>query len=326
MTLPNPLYALVTEQEKRQTKNGGRYFWQVSLKTTVGNVKAFMWNATPDAETNARYPHTGDVLEVVDFEDQMDDRGSIIINAFKRLPREEVPEDSKGIFEFQKASEEDMRWALNIIGDGSFWKDKAHHKFTMGCLAEFDKEKLRACPAATHIHHNYHGGLLVHTAEVLELCKTVAETCVVRYPFINKDVLYSSAILHDIGKVETYYINDIGVAHKLASEEKIGHLFYGMHVVQQVARKHKKLTEFTDEVLHCIAAHHGHPEYGSIKVVQSVEAGILSRLDYISSRNGMVKEVLEAAQKSGQPLQDSFRIYGDSYFASIGMKEFVEGG
>ena len=323
MALPNPLYALVIEEEKRQTKSGDRYFWQVTLKTTAGNIKAFMWNASTDAETNPRYPHVGDSVEVVDYEDQLQDRGSIILNSFKRLPREEIPD--KEIFEFERASKEDVKWALDLIGDSSFWRDKTHHKFTTTCLAEFDKEKLMACPAATHVHHNYHGGLIVHTAEVLELCIATAETCSRRYPFVNKDVLYSAAVLHDIGKVQTYFVNDIGVAKQLPTEKTIGHLFYGMHLVQAAAQKMKKVDEdFVNEVLHCIAAHHGLPEYGSLKVVQSIEAGILSRVDYISSRNGMVKEVLEAAQKSGQPLQDNFTIYGDPYFTSIGMREFID--
>jgi len=185
---------------------------------------------------------------------------------------------------------------------------------------------LRACPAATHIHHQYHGGLLVHTAEVLEMCRAVVESSRRRYPFINQDVVYSSAILHDIGKAYTYSINEMGAAESLLTEKTIGHLFYGMHLVQNAGDASPDNKEFVDEVLHCIATHHGLPEYGSLKVVQSIEAGILSRVDYISSRNGMVDSVLKDSLKANQPLQESFKIYGDPYFASIGMKEFVSGG
>lgn len=330
MSLPVPLYALVIKEEKRKTKNGDRYFWQVTLKTEVGSVKAFVWNAGVDAETDMKFPHTGDIIEVVDFQDQMDDRNSIVINAFKRVAKDDLP--NQDILEFDKASAEDIKWALELIGDNSFWADKTHHTFTMMCLKEIDTDKLRACPAATHVHHQYHGGLLVHTAEVLEICRSVVESSRRRYPFINQDVVYSSAILHDIGKACTYSINDMGAAESLLTEKTIGHLFYGMHLVQNVGNRDVPLhmptvsKEFVDEVLHCIATHHGLPEYGSLKVVQSIEAGILSRVDYISSRNGMVDFVLKESLKAGQPLQESFKIYGDPYFASIGMKEFVSGG
>jgi hypothetical protein len=269
----------------------------------------------------------GEIIEATDFEDQTDERGSIVLKTFKRYAKDELPDDQKGILEFEKASEEDLKWALDLIGDNSFWDDKTHHKFTMSCLSTIPAEQLRACPAASHIHHAYCGGLLIHLAEVLELCRASAETCTRRYPFINKDVLYSSAILHDVGKTRTYYINDIGVAKKLVTERTIGHLFYGMHLVESTAEKMKKPNwPFVNEVLHCIASHHGLPEYGSIKIVQSLEAGILSRVDYISSRNGMVEHVLDNAVKSGQPLQESFQIYGDGYFRSVGMQKYIDEG
>jgi 23S rRNA maturation-related 3'-5' exoribonuclease YhaM len=324
MELPNPLFALVIDQEKRQTKNGDRFFWQNILKTTVGNIKCFMWNAPPDAEVNPRYPHEGDIIEATDYQDQTEERNSIVLKSFKRYAKEELPDDQKSIMEFEKASDEDMKWALNLIGDSSFWNDKKHHKFTMSCLAEIPKELLRACPAATHVHHHYAGGLIIHLAEVLELCRSTAETCVRRYPFINRDVLYASAILHDVGKCRTYYVNDLGTAKQLPTEKTIGHLFYGMHLVELVANKTKSIDWlFVNEILHCIASHHGLPEYGSLKVVQSLESGILSRMDYISSRNGMVEYVLDKAIKSGQHLEDNFTIYGDSYFSSIGMQEYI---
>lgn len=323
MNLPVPLYALVLEEEKRLTKSQSSFFWQVILKTVNGTVKAFMWNAPKDAETNPKFPHAGDIIEITGFDDQVEARGNIIINTFRRTTKADLPSDALSILEFEKASDEDLSWALEAIGDSSFWEDKTHHKFVMDCLGNLDKDKLMTCPAATHVHHQYQGGLLVHTAEVLELSKSVVETCIKRYSFINRDVVYASAILHDIGKVETYYINDTGTARSLTTEKIIGHLFYGMHLVQRTAEQFDD-KEFVNEVMHCIASHHGTIEWGSIQKVQSVEAGILSRVDYISSRNGMVDQKLRESQVTGQPLQDEFKIYGDPYFASIGMKKFVK--
>jgi 3'-5' exoribonuclease len=323
MSLPVPLFGLVLDEEKRRIKDGDRYFWQVKLKTEAGIIKSIMWNAGKDAEKSPKFPHTGDIVEVTDYLDQLDKYGSITINAFKRTTREDLPDPS--ILEFEKASEEDIDWALDLIGDNSFWEDEVNHSFTMACLKRIDGDKLRACPAATHVHHQYHGGLLVHTAEVLEICRAITESSYKRYPFINKDVVYSSAILHDIGKVKTYSINNLGVAERLLTEKTIGHLFYGMYLVQKVFEEKPLGVEedFVNEVLHCIASHHALPEWGSLKEVQSIEAGILSRVDYISSRNGMVDFVLKEAIQSESPLQESFKVYGDMYFASLGMRKYL---
>ena len=60
------------------------------------------------------------------------------------------------------------------------------------------------------------------------------------------------------------------------------------------------------------------------KKTQSIEAGILAKVDYISARNGMVDAMLKDNVKSGQGLQESFSVYGDQYFASQGMKNYME--
>ena len=337
MTMPVPFYALVVEQELRRTKSGDKFFWQNVLKTPQGLIKSFMWNAKEDAAESSAYPHEGEIIEVVAFEDQVSDRGSVVIspNGFSKITVNELPKDCHDILSFEKASEEQMEYAMSVLGDTSFWEDEKHHKFVQACLDQFQKDKLFACPAATRVHHNYQGGLLVHTAEVLELCRVIAEASLRRgYTFINKDVLYAGAILHDIGKVETYYINDMGVAKQIVTERTIGHLFYGMHIVHKVAEDNFKNSDplglgswdFINEVVHLIASHHGDPTYGSIKPCLSVEAGILSRVDYISSRNGMVESVLKEAIGSGLPLQDEFRIYGDPYSNSIGMRNYVKEG
>jgi len=77
--------------------------------------------------------------------------------------------------------------------------------------------------------------------------------------------------------------------------------------------------------LHCIASHHGEHQYGSIKPCLSIESGILSKMDYISSRNGKVQSKLKSIANSKQTMRDQLDIYGDKYFASIAMKKYVEG-
>lgn len=323
MNAPIPLYALVLEEEIRKSKNES-FFWQVILKTKIGNIKAFMWNATSDAATNHKFPHKGDIIEVFSFEDNLADRGNIIISAFQRIDKSELPKDSQAILEFEKASNEDIEEALSIIMDDSIWEDKSNYDFTMRCLADLDREKLIACPAAVKVHHNYYGGLVIHTSEVLNYSHAIANLSKKRYDFLSRDVLYASSILHDIGKVFTYYINDFGIAQTLKTEYTIGHLYYGMSLVERVHKETRHNEDFVNEVLHCIASHHGSPEFGSIKEVQSIEAGILSRMDYISSRNGIVESVLNENIKSGIPLQDNFKIYKENYFASMGMNKYVK--
>lgn len=57
---------------------------------------------------------------------------------------------------------------------------------------------------------------------------------------------------------------------------------------------------------------------------QSLEANLLSRFDFISARNGMMEQLLQETVKSGRPISDDFKAYGDTYFASIGIKKYLE--
>jgi len=332
MKCPIPLRALVVEQESRVTKNGD-LFWQVILKTRVGNIKAFMWDAPKDVEQNTKYPHVNDIIEVDGFKDQLEERKNIVIQAFHRILKNDLPPEDRCILEFEKATDKELAAAWKVIEDASFWEEEKHHQFTMACIQRLGRDRVEKSPAAAAVHHHYQGGLLVHTAEVLNLCRAYVLISQ-RYNFINKDVVFSAAILHDIGKVDTYIFNDLGVAKQSPIEKTVGHLFFGMNLVQDVFGEMCHVggpledvnKQFVTEVLHCIAAHHGKREWGSIVEPQSLEAGIVSRMDYLSSRNGMMEKLLQESIKSGQPLQDEFRVYGDPYFASLGIRKYVAEG
>lgn len=319
--LPIPLAALVVEQELRKNKKGG-FFWQVNIKTRAGLIKAFKWDGTADAETNSVFPHVGDIIIIHDYADQRVEHGNIIINSFQRITKDQLLPQDMIILDVEEAPAEDILAAKELIYDNSFWQDTSCHEFVMGCLSELDKEKLDRCPAAQRVHHCYLGGWWVHTAEVLELCRAYVQ-CAKRYNFICADVLYGGCILHDIGKYFTYSINDAGMAEQLHTDHTIGHMFYAMHLVKSVAVNYPVSPKFVEEVLHCIAAHHGTKEWGSIVEPQSIEAGVLSRMDYLSSRNGKMEKVLKEYVQSGQPVPDTFKIYSDEYFSSIGIKSYL---
>lgn len=328
MAIPSPLYALVVEGRCRPTKSPGRFFWQVTLRTVHGDIKALMWDAPGEGcEENPAFPHVKDILAITEFKDELQEYGSIKINTggFARIQKEDIPEDQRNIAEPPKASPEEMDKAYKTITDPNIWENKHHHQFVMNCLNKYDPEKLRQSPAATGVHHNYIGGWMVHTAEVLQLVKAVLIITSNKYSFVNKDVLYASAILHDIGKVDTYRINELEIAESLPIEKTVGHMFYAMNVAKSVADEMEEVSDqFTEEVLHCIASHHGLLEWGSYKEVQSIEAGILSRMDYISSRNGMMEKKLKECNERGQALEPTFRMYGDMYFTTLGMQKYVE--
>ena len=61
------------------------------------------------------------------------------------------------------------------------------------------RERFRAAPAA-ETHHAYAGGLLEHTVAVAALCRETAQL----HPRLNGDLLLAAALLHDVGRAETF--------------------------------------------------------------------------------------------------------------------------
>lgn len=141
--------------------------------------------------------------------------------------------------------------------------------------------------AAKSVHHGFVGGLLEHTVSVTRNCNYFAEN----YPFLNRDLLLTAAMFHDIGKLKelsTFPENDYTDAGQL-----LGHIMIG---AEWVGDKIREIDGFpvvlANELKHCILAHHGELEYGSPKKPALVEAMALSFADNLDAKMETMREVL----------------------------------
>jgi len=142
-------------------------------------------------------------------------------------------------------------------------------------------EKFISAPAAKKHHHNYKGGLLVHTNEVVEICKTISTI----YEDIDSDLLITGAILHDIGKIETYdyqteqiNINNKGIL--------LDHIFIGACIVKEKINSLNISEKRKNDILHLILSHHGDVElgWGSSVSPKLPEAIALHQADDMSAK------------------------------------------
>ena len=325
--LTSPIYALVIDEELRPSSR--KDFWQVVLKTCNGTFKGMMWDAPPNAAINVNYPHKGEFVKIDNFVDQLSDKGSVVLKLpIEKISKEEYAKEYNEIISRGgSASPEEIAEAMDVLFDENLFENKAVSRFVLNCFKQYEAAKIKSTPAATTNHHMYPGGLLIHTKEVLQTAKSICEVYEKKYPYINKDVLYSSAILHDIGKIETYFINDQGSSEIHYTEKSIGHLVISIH---SVIRAFENLTpeeqeelggkRFIEEVTHCIGTHHGEREHGNIQNIQCIEAQILSMSDLISAKVGMLDKTIKdipAELKPGSYL----RLHSDtSYFYSTGIE------
>ncbi len=141
-------------------------------------------------------------------------------------------------------------------------------------------------PGGKAWHHVYIGGLLEHTVGVLRLCKAAAEG----RKDINHDLLYTAAILHDVGKIDEYEITtniDFSDEGRL-----IGHLIQGDRMIRDMTGKIKGFPERINMLLsHLILSHQGHKEYGSPVVPMIAEGIILYYADEMDSKLNAFKRI-----------------------------------
>ena len=154
-------------------------------------------------------------------------------------------------------------------------------------------------PAASSHHHNFASGLSYHVLTMLRVAKSICDI----YPLLNRSLLYSAIILHDLGKVRelsgpvatTYTVEGNLLGHiSIASDE--------------VAESAKELGIEGEEVMllrHMILAHHGKMEFGSPKLPHLKEAEILFFIDNIDAKMNMFEKAFKKTDK-GQFTEKNF--------------------
>lgn len=147
------------------------------------------------------------------------------------------------------------------------------------CKVVIENNTFQTCWGGEKHHHMYDGGLLVHTAEVLENCRNWHSAT-----GYDSNILLTAAVCHDFMKIKDY----VREGDKMVSApyKKLIHHVQGsaIWVAQELDGLVKP--EMIDQICHCILSHHGRREWGSPVEPQTKEACILHFADMMSMAYG----------------------------------------
>lgn len=150
------------------------------------------------------------------------------------------------------------------------------------------KNAFQTHSAAKTVHHGYVGGLLEHTRAVATLC----EFYCTQYPVLNRDLLVTAALLHDIGKL--HEISPLPENDYTDEGQLVGHIVIGTLKIQEKIQTIPSFpVRLQRELLHCILAHHGEYEFGSPKKPALIEALALTYADNTDAKMQTFLEELE---------------------------------
>ena len=105
-----------------------------------------------------------------------------------------------------------------------------------------------------------------------------------RNTLLDVDLIYTGIILHDIGKIFEFDLNN-DLPMKSIEGKLYGHLILGDQYVSKVLKGIGKVSkDLENKIRHLILSHHGKIEWNSVVEPQFPEAEILHLLDMIDSR------------------------------------------
>jgi len=163
----------------------------------------------------------------------------------------------------------------------------------------------REAPAARQLHHAWLGGLLEHVVSLLRLGERVAA----HYPLLDRDLLLTGVILHDIGKIHELSW-DIGFDYTTEGI-LLGHIQMGVDMVEKAMAS---LPQFPARlrtlVLHLILSHHGKLEFGSPKLPMIPEALVLNFIDDLDAKmQAVISEFDKCAREGKGPDEMTGRVW-----------------
>lgn len=142
--------------------------------------------------------------------------------------------------------------------------------------------------AAKSVHHGFAGGLLEHTLSIVKMCEYYLSA----YPLLSKDLLYTAAIFHDIGK--TKELSSFPENDYTDDGQLIGHIVMGVEMISEGVRHIEGFPpKIASELKHCVLAHHGELEYGSPKKPALAEAVALHYADATDAKLQTLTEIFK---------------------------------
>jgi 3'-5' exoribonuclease len=280
----------VTSKQLRSRKDGGQYL-ALTLGDRTGQLECRMWDNVAECVDGFEQ---GDVVKVRADVSRYNGKLQLTLDKVRRAGADEfeladyVPQTRKDVQEL---------WSTLVRTVDSF-----ADPYLQALVRSFLDDPafavaFREAPAAKALHHAWLGGLLEHVVSLLGICDVAAQ----HYPEINRDLLLTGAILHDIGKLEEL---SWGTSFGYTLQgQLVGHITIGIGMIE---KKLAAIPDFPQNlrllVEHIVLSHHGKLEFGSPKLPMIPEAVLLNFLDDLDAKMHTMRSEFERHEaQGGQP-------------------------
>jgi 3'-5' exoribonuclease len=276
---------LVKEPVLRPTSRGDLYI-AMFLADKTGQMNGRMWQASE--EIYRELPKPG-FVHIQGRSEVYQNNLQIVVNNISVIDASKVK-----IEDFLARTDKDVD---KLFAEVKRIVGAIKNKQLKALVDEFlgDEELMKrfcSCPGGMSMHHDYIGGLLEHTWNMLRSASALLPL----YPDVQADLVLAGIFVHDMGKTEEL-IYDTAFSYT-DSGQLIG------HITKSVLMLHKKAQVLAgkgvqidgailDAIGHIILSHHGAYEFGSPKLPATAEAFMVCYIDDLDAKMNQVTRLIE---------------------------------
>ncbi|MDF2607615.1 MAG: 3-5 exonuclease [Bacillales bacterium] len=291
-------FFLIKNSQRLLAKNGKPYL-TIIFQDKTGEIEGKLWDIN-DATSKSFVP--GKIVRV---------NGEVQLYQGKHQLRltllEPAADANVRIEDFIETAPESKEDMLAEVNTYIFEMTNSNiQRITRGLVVKY-RDQFLEYPAATKNHHEFVSGLAYHVVSMLRLAKAIATL----YPSLNKDLLYSGVILHDLGKVFELS-GPVSTTYTLQGQ-LLGHISI---MVNEIGKEAEELGIDGEEVMllqHLVLSHHGKEEWGSPKKPVIKEAEILHYIDNLDAKMNMMDRALERV-KPGEFTERVFALDNRAFY------------
>ena len=245
------IYLLIKTAAKAVASNG-KPFLTLILQDKSGDIEAKLWDAS-DEDEKVYQPQT--IVKVNGDLQNYRGRQQLKIRQIRPANQQEGVQISDFLETAPITKDEITSKITQYIFE---MKNPNIQRITRHLMKKYQNEFLEY-PAATKNHHEFISGLAYHVVSMLDLAKGIAEL----YPSLDKDLLYSGIILHDLGKIMELS-GPISTVYTVEGN-LLGHITI---MVNEIGKAAEELSIKGEEVMilqHLVLSHHGKARVGKPK-------------------------------------------------------------
>lgn len=265
-------FLLLSKLEIKQTKTGKNYL-DIDLKDKSSVINGKVWDGFENFIATAE---VGEVIKVSGTIEEFNSQKQLRITAIRTVeenedvtPDEFIPRSKRNFDEMVG----ELNSAINSIANPYL------NKLLKTILLKERYNKYTRVPAGKAWHHAYLHGLLEHTLEIVKICDLMCSI----HKNLNRDLLVSGALLHDLGKTEE--LKDDASFDYTDKGKLIGHIVIAATVIEIQASKIDGFPEdLKNKLIHLVLSHQGKLEYASPVEPKTIEAIVLYQADELSAK------------------------------------------